>query len=86
MTASSVDLPPLPSEVRMPAHVRPGHTIVALQGGLDAAAAPARRENPPGVPRRSGLLLIPGMGEGSSCDEAGPAVPTPPPARAKTAA
>ncbi|MEU9023612.1 STAS domain-containing protein [Actinomadura sp. NPDC048394] len=60
-----------PSEVRMPAHRRPGHTIVALHGGLDAAAAPAPREHLVGVPRSSGRLLVLDMGEVSFCDEAG---------------
>lgn len=63
-----------PAEVRMPAHRRPGHTIVALHGGLDAAAAPALREHLQGVLRSSGRLLILDMGEVSFCDEAGLAV------------
>jgi anti-anti-sigma factor len=58
----------------MPAHRRPGHTIVALHGVLDAAAAPALREHLLGVLRSSGRLLILDMGEVSACDEAGLAV------------
>ncbi|MDL4813741.1 STAS domain-containing protein [Actinomadura opuntiae] len=65
---------PVPSEVRMPAHRRPGHTIIALRGGLDAAAAPALREHLLDVLRHSGRLLILDMGEVSSCDEVGLAV------------
>lgn len=86
MTASSADLPPLPSEVRMPSHARPGHTIVALHGGLDADAAPAPHENPPGVPRHHGLLLILGTGEVSSCEEAGLVALASPRAQAEAAA
>ncbi|GAA0285864.1 hypothetical protein GCM10009527_097180 [Actinomadura nitritigenes] len=86
MTASSADLPPLPSEVRMPSHARPGHTIVALHGGLDADAAPAPRENPPGVLRHHGLLLILGTGEVSSCEEAGLVALASPRAQAEAAA
>ncbi|HEU5027140.1 MAG TPA: STAS domain-containing protein [Spirillospora sp.] len=63
-----------PAEVRMPAHRRPGHTIVALRGALDTTAAPALREHLLGVLRSSGRLLILDMGEVSSCDESGLAV------------
>ncbi|GGQ13441.1 anti-anti-sigma factor [Actinomadura coerulea] len=62
------------AEVRMPAHRRPGHTIIALHGDLDSAAAPALREHLIGVLRPSGRLLILDLGEVSSCDAAGLAV------------
>ena len=61
-------------EVRMPAHRRPGHTIVALHGALDAATAPALREHLVSALRRSGRLLILDLGEVSVCDTAGLAV------------
>lgn len=61
-------------EVRMPTHRRPGHTIVALHGALDAAAAPALREHLVSALRRSGRLLILDLGEVSVCDTAGLAV------------
>ncbi|TDB87536.1 STAS domain-containing protein [Actinomadura sp. 7K534] len=63
-----------PDEVRMPAHRRPGHTIVALTGALDGAAAPALREHLLGLLRRSGRLLILDLGEVASADAAGLAV------------
>jgi anti-anti-sigma factor len=63
-----------PARVRAPARRRPGHTIVALHGDLDSAAAPALREHLLGVLRPSGRLLILDLGEVASCDEAGLAV------------
>ncbi|MEW2355695.1 STAS domain-containing protein [Spirillospora sp. NPDC029432] len=63
-----------PPEVSMPAHPRPGHTIVALHGALDADSAPALRTHLLGVLHRSARLLILDLGEVSSCDEAGLAV------------
>ncbi|MFA1549288.1 STAS domain-containing protein [Actinomadura chokoriensis] len=63
-----------PAEVSMPARRRPGHTIVALRGSLDTAAAPALREHLIGVLRHSGRLLILDLGEVSFCDRAGLAV------------
>lgn len=63
-----------PDEVRMPAHRRPGHTIVALSGALDGAAAPALREHLIGALRHSGRLLILDLGEVASADAAGLAV------------
>jgi anti-anti-sigma factor len=73
--ASTADEPAAaPAEVRMPAHRRPGHTIVALHGDLDSAAAPALREHLLGLLPPSGRLLIFDLGEVSSCDEAGLAV------------
>ncbi|MGP4027478.1 STAS domain-containing protein [Actinomadura sp. 3N407] len=63
-----------PDEVKMPAHRRPGHTIVALTGALDGAAAPALREHLIGVLRRSGRLLILDLREVASADAAGLAV------------
>ncbi|MER6814795.1 STAS domain-containing protein [Spirillospora sp. NPDC000708] len=76
MTAAPVagDLTAAPAEVRMPAHRRPGHTIVALHGALDTAAAPALREHLLGTLRHSGRLLMLDMGEVSACDESGLAV------------
>ncbi|TDD65383.1 anti-sigma factor antagonist [Actinomadura darangshiensis] len=58
----------------MPVHRRPGHTIVALTGTLDAASAPARREHLIGAMRHSGRLLILDLGEVASADAAGIAV------------
>ncbi|MEU8342330.1 MULTISPECIES: STAS domain-containing protein [Actinomadura] len=63
-----------PDEVRTPARQRPGHTIVALSGALDGAAAPALREHLIGALRRSGRLLILDLGEVASADAAGLAV------------
>ncbi|TDD87695.1 STAS domain-containing protein [Actinomadura rubrisoli] len=63
-----------PEEVRMPAHRRPGHTIVALSGALNDAAAPALREHLIGALRHSGRLLILDLGEVTSADTAGLAV------------
>jgi anti-anti-sigma factor len=63
-----------PDEVKMPARRRPGHTIVALSGALDGAAAPALREHLIGVLRRSGRLLILDLREVASADAAGLAV------------
>ncbi|MFI0487689.1 STAS domain-containing protein [Actinomadura sp. 9N215] len=63
-----------PDEVRMPAHRRPGHTIVALSGVLDVAAAPALREHLIGALRHSGRLLILDLREVASADAAGLAV------------
>ncbi|MFC6879589.1 MULTISPECIES: STAS domain-containing protein [Actinomadura] len=65
---------PGPEEVRMPAHRRPGHTIVGLSGVLDGAAAPALREHLIGALRRSGRLLILDLSEVASADAAGLAV------------
>jgi anti-anti-sigma factor len=64
----------VPDEVRMPAHRRPGHTIVALSGALDVTAAPALREHLIGVLRHSGRLLILDLGEVASADAAALAV------------
>ncbi|WP_084265305.1 STAS domain-containing protein [Actinomadura macra] len=58
----------------MPPRPRPGHTIVALHGALNAAAAPALREHLIGALRHSGRLLIVDLGEVPSCDLAGLAV------------
>ncbi|MGI5330532.1 hypothetical protein [Actinomadura nitritigenes] len=74
MTAPSVDPARVPSEVQMPAHRRPDHTIVGLHDHL------------PDVPRHGGRLLIVGVGEASSRDEAGPAVLTTPHPQAEIAA
>ncbi|MEU5990387.1 STAS domain-containing protein [Spirillospora sp. NPDC047418] len=63
-----------PDEVRTPARRRPGHTIVALSGALDGAAAPALREHLIGALRHSGRLLILDLGEVASADAAGLAV------------
>ncbi|MEV5831047.1 STAS domain-containing protein [Spirillospora sp. NPDC052242] len=63
-----------PEEVRMPAHRRPGHTIVALSGVLDGAAAPALREHLIAALRHSGRLLILDLSEVTSADVAGLAV------------
>ncbi|MFC5188071.1 STAS domain-containing protein [Actinomadura harenae] len=66
--------PQRPDEVRMPAHRRPGHTIVGLSGVLDGAAAPALREHLIGALRRSARLLILDLSEVASADAAGLAV------------
>ena len=63
-----------PEEVRMPAHRRPGHTIVALSGALNAAAAPALREHLISALRHSGRLLILDLEEVTSADTAALAV------------
>jgi anti-anti-sigma factor len=63
-----------PYEVALPAHRRPGHTIVALTGTLDAAAAPALREHLISKLRHSGRLLILDLREVASADAAGLAV------------
>lgn len=63
-----------PEEVRMPAHRRPGHTIVALSGVLDGAAAPALREHLIAALRHSGRLLILDLSDVTSADVAGLAV------------
>ena len=63
-----------PDEVSMPTRRRPGHTIVALTGALDRAAAPALREHLIGVLRHSGRLLILDLSEVASADAAGLAV------------
>ncbi|MFG2021722.1 STAS domain-containing protein [Actinomadura geliboluensis] len=63
-----------PDEVRMPAHRRPGHTIVALSGALDGAAAAALREHLIGALRHSGRLLILDLRAVTSADAAGLAV------------
>ncbi|TMQ91269.1 STAS domain-containing protein [Actinomadura soli] len=55
-------------------HRRPGHTIVALSGALDGAAAPALREHLIGALRHSGRLLILDLREVASADAAGLAV------------
>lgn len=76
MTAASTadGLSTAPATGRMFAHRRPGHTIVALHGDLDAAAAPALREHLLRMLRPSGRLLILDLREVPSCDEAGLAV------------
>jgi anti-anti-sigma factor len=63
-----------PYEVGLPVHRRPGHTIVALTGTLDDAAAPALREHLIGKLRHSGRLLILDLREVASADAAGLAV------------
>lgn len=74
MTTATPSLVQVPDEVRMPAHRRPGHTIVALSGALDGAAAPALREHLIGALRRSGRLLILDLREVTSADATGLAV------------
>ncbi|GGU92466.1 anti-sigma factor antagonist [Actinomadura cremea] len=64
----------VPDEVGMPAHRRPAHTIVALSGALDRAAAPALREHLIVTLRYSGRLLILDLSEVTSADPAGLAV------------
>lgn len=71
---AAADLVRGPDEVRMPAHRRPGHTIVALSGALDGAAAAALREHLIGVLRHSGRLLILDLSAVASADAAGLAV------------
>ncbi|WP_131737334.1 STAS domain-containing protein [Actinomadura roseirufa] len=61
-------------EVEMPARPRPGHTIIALSGKVDGAAAPALRGHLLGVLGRSGRLLILDLSEVTSADAAGLAV------------
>jgi anti-anti-sigma factor len=73
-TSGAADFVRLPYEVKLPAHRRPGHTIVALTGTLDAAAAPALREHLIGKMRHSGRLLILDLREVASADAAGLAV------------
>jgi anti-anti-sigma factor len=73
-TTAGADPARAPDDVRMPAHRRPGHTIVALSGALDAAAAPALREHLIGALRHSGRLLIIDLREVTSADPAGLAV------------
>ncbi|TYK51069.1 STAS domain-containing protein [Actinomadura decatromicini] len=75
-TAASAAASPVrvPDEVGMPAHPRPGHTIIALSGTVDGAAAPALRAHLLGALRRSGRLLILDLGEVASADAAGLAV------------
>ncbi|HEX2314623.1 MAG TPA: STAS domain-containing protein [Thermomonospora sp.] len=63
-----------PTEVTMPVPRRRGHTIVALHGDLDTAAAPALREHLVGVLRHSARLLTLDLGEVPFCDSAGLAV------------
>ncbi|GAA4231144.1 hypothetical protein GCM10022254_27530 [Actinomadura meridiana] len=60
-----------PDEVGMPGHRRPGHTIIALSGAVDGAAAPALREHLLGALGRSGRLLILDLREVASADAAG---------------
>lgn len=72
--SAAADLVRTPDDVRMPVHRRPGHTIVALSGALDGAAAPALREHLIGALRHSGRLLILDLGEVTSADAAGLAV------------
>ncbi|TDB88233.1 anti-sigma factor antagonist [Actinomadura sp. KC216] len=74
LTSVTAGLVRPPDEVRMPAHRRPGHTIVALSGALDGAAAPALREHLIGVLRYSGRLLILDLREVATADTAGLAV------------
>ncbi|MFD0898868.1 STAS domain-containing protein [Actinomadura sediminis] len=64
----------VPDEVRPPAHRRSGHTVVALSGVLDGAAAPALREYLIGALRHSGRLLILDLSAVTSADVAGLAV------------
>ncbi|MEU8118136.1 STAS domain-containing protein [Spirillospora sp. NPDC049024] len=71
---ADADLVRGPHEVRMPAHRRPGHTIVALSGALDGAAAAALREHLIGALRPSGRLLILDLSAVTSADAAGLAV------------
>ncbi|MFA1543454.1 STAS domain-containing protein [Actinomadura monticuli] len=71
---AAADLMRGPDEVRMPAHRRPGHTIVALSGALDGAAAAALREHLIGALRHSGRLLILDLSAVTSADTAGLAV------------
>ncbi|GAA2636992.1 STAS domain-containing protein [Actinomadura fulvescens] len=63
-----------PAEVAMPTRRRPGHTIVALHGELDIAAAPALREHLVGALGHSPRLLTLDLSEVSFCDAAGLAV------------
>lgn len=63
--------PRRPDEVRMPAHRRPGHTIVGLSGALDGAAAPALREHLISALRHSARLLILDLSEVASADATG---------------
>ncbi|MFV2173600.1 hypothetical protein ACFHW2_25560 [Actinomadura sp. LOL_016] len=58
----------VPDEVGMPAHRRPAHTIIALSGALDGAAAPAPRERLIGTLRHSGRLRVLDLGEVTSAD------------------
>ncbi|GAA4307016.1 hypothetical protein GCM10023178_15200 [Actinomadura luteofluorescens] len=71
---AAADLVRGPHEVRMPAHRRPGHTIVALSGALDGAAAAALREHLIDALRPSGRLLILDLSTVTSADAAGLAV------------
>ncbi|MEU5876265.1 STAS domain-containing protein [Spirillospora sp. NPDC047279] len=63
-----------PADVRTPAPRRPGRTVVALNGALDVAAAPALREHLRGELAHSARLLILDLGEVVSCDATGLAV------------
>jgi anti-anti-sigma factor len=75
MTSSSTAIGArAPTEVSMPTHRRPGHTIVALHGNLDTAAAPALREHLIAELHDSARLLILDLGEVAFCDAAGLAV------------
>ena len=65
---------PAPAEVDMPTHARPGHTILALHGDLDIAAAPALREHLLNALHHSARLLTLDLGAVSFCDAAGLAV------------
>ncbi|MFG2002139.1 STAS domain-containing protein [Spirillospora sp. NPDC048911] len=58
----------------LPAHRRPGHTIVALHGDLDIASAPALRVLLIGALHHSAGLLTIDLGEVAFCDAAGLAV------------
>jgi len=57
-----------------PSHGRAGHTVVALNGDLDFASAPALREHLRGTLRHCGRLLTLDLGEVAFCDAAGLAV------------
>ncbi|MFG2006743.1 STAS domain-containing protein [Spirillospora sp. NPDC048911] len=73
-TGTSTRRPRAPAEVTMPTRRRPGHTIVALHGALDIAAAPALREHLAGMLGHSPRHLTLDLGEVSFCDTSGLAV------------
>lgn len=62
------------AKAALPAHGRPGHTIVGLHGDLDIASAPALREHLLATLHHSARLLTLDLGEVSFCDAAGLAV------------
>lgn len=76
MTAVSNDpiLPRAPAEIGMPTPRHPLHTIVALHGDLDLAAAPALREQLRDAMHHSHPILILDFSDTASCDTAGLAV------------